>query len=345
MRFSFIVLFLFLFPIVAEASMVEAFVDSYYAYDFNAPSSGKRAFTTQPLYHNQPNINLAYGGFNVSNENWRGRLIIQGGNSVEANTLREKSDLKYLQESYIGRKFGDVWVDGGIYLGHIGAESWISKDNWTYSRALNLDYVPYYSTGFRITYKNFQLHLMNGWQTIRDDNTAKSVGTQYIKKFGEEVTFTLNTFFGDEEQVPGPDGKFRPRFRGYYNFILKFEPGGNWQYLAAVDFGHQSQQANTGVDGWGAATFTARRKLDEKRFIAGRIEHYYDPHKANVIGTKNGFVTSGLSVNFDQYLASTTMWRTEVRGFSSRDEIYPAGKGGLSRMDGFIATSLSLWLP
>lgn len=313
-----------------SATTWEGFLDTYYAYDFNAPASKKRAYTTQPVRHNEPNINLAFGGVKVEQDKYRGRFALQGGNSVEANTIFETNSLRYIQEAYAGMKAGDTWIDAGVYLGNIGAESWISRDNWTYSRALNLDYVPYYSAGVRISHKNFQLHLMNGWQNIREDNKAKAIGMQYVQGH-----FTYNNFFGDEEVVSN-----RPRFRGYHNFIWK-----NDVLIGAVDVGHQTQQENSGTDIWWAASFTARKVLSETKAMAARIEHYSDPHQANVLtGTRGGFVTSSMSVNFDQALSKKVLWRNELRGFSSRDRIFPEGSQKKNRLDGFFVSSLALTL-
>ena len=317
-----VLLLWFLFPCLATASVSwEGFLDTYYAYGFRE-NDGERKFTTQPLRLNEPNINLAFAGIKLEEKKVRGRIAIQGGNSVEANTEAfETSDIRYVQEAYAGMKLGETWIDGGIYLGHIGAESWISRDNWTYSRALNLDYVPYYATGIRITHENIQLHLMNGWQNMREDNQAKAGGLQYVRG-----PFVYNNFFGDEEVVSN-----RPRFRGYHNFILR-----NEHVIAAVDAGHQSQQRNDGTDIWWAVSFTARKLLNETQSIAVRIEHYVDPHEANVLtGTRGGFEVSSVSANFDQKLPENILWRNEVRGFSSRNK---------NRPDGFFVTSLSISL-
>jgi hypothetical protein len=118
----------------------------------------------------------------------------------------------------------------------------------------------------------------------------------------------------------------------------------HWQYLASFDFGHQSQQKNDGTDGWTAMTFTVRRVLNSIQSMALRLEYYADPHEANIVtGTPNGFQVAGASINFDQKLDETVLWRTELRGFSSRDKIYPQGSGGKNRLDGYLATSFSAW--
>lgn len=317
------------------------FLDTYYAYDFNRPADQDRSYTTQPGRHDQPDINLAFVDATLAQERTRGRLALQWGQSVQKNTPNEPGPNRVFQEAYLGRRLGEhTWIDAGVFLGNIGAESWISKDNWTYSRALNLDYVPYYSAGLRLEHRSFQLQLLNGWQNISENNEAKAIGMQYKRDLGEELSFTYNNFLGDETVVSE-----RPRFRGYHNFIFKWTPAGPWGYLAAADLGHQAQQRNDGVDAWGAITFTVRRVLDEKRALAGRGEYYADPHQANVVtGTPNGFRVLNLSVNYDQKLQENILWRTELRGFQSRDRIYPQLKKRLNRHDGLVVTSLSFWI-
>jgi hypothetical protein len=339
---------------------VGGFLDTYYAYDLNHPKNHEREFTTQPVRDNEFNINLAYIEAVMKQEKTRGRLALQFGQSVTKNTVGEPKDgatsgpqdAKIFQEAYIGKKLGEkTWIDMGIFLGNIGAESWISKDNWTYTRALNLDYVPYYSSGVRLEHtlnekQSFQLQLINGWQNMSENNQGKAIGMQYKHLLNSSMTFTYNNFFGDEEVVPNQnDKKFRPRFRAYHNFIFQWLKSDVWQYLASFDVGHQSQQNNDGTDGWFASAVTVRRILNADQAMALRLEHYSDRHQTTIVtGTPNGFQVSGASLNFDQKLDHNVLWRTEVRGFYSKDEIYPEGTHHKNRMDGFLVTSISAWI-
>jgi hypothetical protein len=330
-----------------QAIKLEGFLDTYYAYDTNRPKNNERQFTTQPERHNEPSVNLAYVGATLQKDTLRGRLAFQAGNSVEKNTVNsvdEKNWARYIQESYLGKKIGErTWLDAGIFLGNIGAESWISKDNYTYTRALNLDYVPYYSQGLRLEHnlndrEVLQIQIINGWQNMNESNQAKALGLQYKKLLNETSTFTYNNFFGDERVV-----SHRDRFRGYHNFIFKYEASKVWQYLAAFDIGHQAQQKNNGVDLWYAATLTIRRVLTETRALAMRFEHYNDSHNANVITQHSrGFNVLGASTNFDQKFGEKILWRTEVRSFYSQKKIYPQTTSTHNRWDGLFVTSLSL---
>ena len=354
-----ILLSIFSFQAFTQESLTKdlsfgAFLDSYYAFDFNNPASHEREFTTQPVRHNEFAINLAYIEAILKRDKVRSRLALQYGNSVTKNTAPEPREgatsgpehNQIFQEAYVGTKIGEnTWIDMGIFLGNIGSESWISKDNWTYTRALFLDYVPYYSAGVRLEHKlgpneAMQIQLLNGWSNMSENNQGKAIGMQYSKSFNEKLTFTYNNFFGDEEVVSSS-----PRFRGYHDFIFKWLYNDEWQYLWAIDFGHQSQQVNDGVDGWMATALTVRHVLNPEQAMAFRAEYYNDTHQSNVLtNTPNGFHVVGASVNFDQKLDQRAMWRTELRGFHSEDKIYPAEKSKKNRLDGFLVTSLSIWL-
>ena len=318
------------------------FVDTYYAYDFNRPRE-ERVFTTQPTKHDSPSINLAYVDWKLNQDKIRSRLAFHAGDSVERNAITEPGAEKYIQESYVGFKIGEqTWIDGGIFYGHIGAEAWVSKDNWTYTRALNLDYVPYYSTGLRLQHQlnnneSFQFQIINGWQNISENNSAKSVGMQYKNALSEKVTFIYNNFFGDEQVV-----STRPRFRGYHNFILENKTNELWQFLYAIDFGHQSQQDNTGVNGWHAITGTVRRIIDFNRSLALRLEQYHDHHESNV-KTKlgRGFVVENASLNYDQMFLGQILWRTEYRYFQSKQKIFPYRNKEIKN-NSFVVSSISI---
>lgn len=338
---------------VPQDVKIGGFIDTYYAYDFNNPKLHERSYTTQPVRHNEFNVNLAYIDATIKREKTRGRLALQYGQSVTKNTVNEPKqgqtsgpqDAKVFQEAYVGKKLGEkTWIDGGIFLGNIGAESWISKDNYTYSRALNLDYVPYYSAGVRLEHRlsekeSIQLQVLNGWQNMSEDNHGKAIGMQYKRVMSEKSTFTYNNFFGDEEQTHPA-----PRFRAYHNLIFNHVASADWQFIYVFDIGHQSQKTNDGVDAWYATTFTARRVLTELDSVSFRAEWYNDRHQCNVATkTPNGFEVAGASVNYDRKLDEQALWRTELRGFSSHDKIYPRGTGHLNRLDGFLVTSLSMW--
>lgn len=329
------------FLLFAAAPLVQwsAFVDSYYAWDFNSPASRERAYTTQEPKHNSLGLNLAMVSAKLETDQRRGAIVLQHGDSVDVNYSGEPNageGIKHVQEAYAGIKLGAVWVDAGIYLGHIGNESWISKDNWTYSRSMQLDYVPYYATGVRIVGERWQLHFMNGWQNIRENNSGKALGTQYVWKFGPR-TLTYNTQVGDEVMV----GRNTSGLRTYQN--LHFDlPGVKVSWRGALDIGTQQVPGEEKANVWGATSSQWRWRVSEFFWQALRVEYFHD-HKGVITGARNsgGFRVMGVSTNLDYGSQDGVLIRTEMKQLLATDPIYPGRRSGRSSST-VLASSLSV---
>ena len=335
-----------LIPINSQSSVkFGAFLDTYIARNLTSPKTYKRSFTTQPTLMNEPQVNMAYVDGVLNQNDWRGRLALQYGSSVDTNYIFERNKtVQAVQEAYVGRALSEkLWVDAGIFLGNIGAESWISKYNWTYTRALHSDYVPYYSSGIRFEYllnsrQNLQIQILNGWQNIQENISSKTLGLQYRYEITPSLTFTYNNFLGDDIVAVK-----RSRFRQYHNLILKYLHSDKWHYLIAFDFGFQSQEFNSGIDGMMAPTLTLRRLFSSIQSLAMRLEYYDDPHQTTVITkTSNGFQVLGASLNYDHEFDKNIIWRTEARTLRSKDRIYPQNEGLTRNHETIIVTSIGI---
>lgn len=340
-------------PVWAENPKIEfgAFVDAFYAYDFNEPASRERLYTINPARHNEFNIGLAYLEAKVSADRLRGRLALQTGTSVFANYSGEVRDpskpggaqladvLMNLQEAFAGYRIAEgLWLDAGIYLSHIGGESFISKDNWTYTRSLVADFSPYYQTGVKLTWDPgsawaFQLHLLNGWQNILETNGDKAIGTQITYRASERLTFTHNALVGREAE-----------FRIFQDLVIKYQVSPAWETLLAIDFGLQRRAGGGSFGNWWGASLLNRLRLSERMHLATRLEIYRDPEKFIVAtGTPNGFQVWGVSANVDVQLLPQLLWRNELRFLNSLDAVYPSDTG-LNPSTLFGVTSLALSL-
>lgn len=330
----------------------EGFLDTYYAYDFNRPADLERQYTTQPARHNEGNINLAHIATSLEQEKFRGRLALQYGTSVTKNYAGDPvlgstsgpDKSRMLQEAYFGTRLNDkMWLDGGIYFGNIGMESWVSKYNFTYTRSLMLDYVPYYSTGVRLSTEHnsktkSQVHLMNGWQNISENNQEKALGFQLSHEFSGKLTFVYNNFVGNEKRTPNDPS----RLRTYNDFIFYFKFNEEWKINYAFDVGTQERSTRNGSDVWFVTAIVPRYQFKPDQGIALRLEYFNDKDQANVItSSANGFRVFGASLNYDKEIDKRVLWRTEIRTFQSQDKIYPR-KDNFAKNDTFLVTSLAL---
>jgi hypothetical protein len=365
-RFLVFGLALFAAPTLAKAQGAPAdtslkvtfggFVDTYYAYDFGKPASmdrsfaGGSTFTTQPARHNEFNINLAYVEANLSGDRVRGRLALQAGTAVHSNYFAEPTVgvvsggtlSRHIQEAYAGYQVTpSLWIDGGVFYSHMGMESWASKDNLSYTRSLVAEYSPYYSSGVRATWTvspklTARVDVVNGWQNISETNTDKGAGVRLDYTATSTVSLSYYNFF---------NGEAGGRKRMFNGAGVKLTPNPQTTLLAQFDVG--ALDAADGGDGsnWYGFTVIGKRALNDKLALVGRVERFDDEDQVNIAtGLSDPFRGNGLSIGFDVTPHAKFLWRTELRGFSSEDSIFPNadGPGTFSSRSMFVVSSFSL---
>jgi hypothetical protein len=329
------------------------FIDGYYAFDFNRPASFDRAYTTQPARHNEFNVNLAFVEAKVDAPSYRGRLALQTGTSVQSNYAGEPRngsisgpDLsRFIQEAFVGVKLADnLWVDGGIFLSHIGMESFISRDNPMYTRSLVADYSPYYESGARLTWQptstvTAMLVVVNGWQIISETNSAKSVGVHVDYAPTTSSTFTWFNYFGDE----APDSATRHQYRFYNGVGIKSSLTSQFVVMAEADYGTQVHATDDGHSSWYGGMLTGRYQATPLAAIVARVERYDDRDQVIIAtGTPSGLRANGLSLGVDVAPQPRVTWRTELRGLRGDNAVFPKRSGSVSTSDAFVVTSLGL---
>jgi len=317
-----------------------AFIDAYYAFDFNQPADRNRAFTTQPARHNEFNINLAFIEATVSSDRFRGRLALQTGTSVQFNYAGETTNrelAQVIQEAFVGVRLAEhLWLDGGIYFGHIGAESFISRDNILYTRLLASDYVPYYQTGVKLSWQIIpqlfmQAHILNGWQNIAETNNDKAIAFYFLFAPNEKISFSYANFLGNEQ----PDS-IPAQLRFYNNFIASAALSDNLKLNLLADIGIQGGAV------WYILALFGQLKLSDAIALNARAEYFSDRNQTLVVtNTSDGFQTFGASLGVDVSISPQAIWRIEARGFSSQDAVFPS-RNRASSTNGFIVTSLAL---
>ena len=331
-----------------------AFVDGYYAWDFNRPYNFDRAYTTQPARLADFNINLAFVEVKITGPRYRGRLALQYGTSVQSNYAGEPSIghvsgpsvSQYIQEATIGYALSPtVWLDGGIFYAHTGYEGWVSRDNLTYSRSLVGDYSPYYEAGVKLTWHVTpllvaQLDVVNGWQNISNYNTPPAAGVRFDYTLNPKVTLSYDNFIGN---VAADSSTARLRF--YNDFIMQYAPTSSWNIAAVFDVGTQSHSTADGSTAtWYGAALIGKYHLTPRVAAVGRVERYADPDQAIVItGLSSAFKTNGASLGLDVSPVPRVLWRSELRGFISSDRVWPTHQiGQFDRGDAVVVTSLAL---
>jgi putative OmpL-like beta-barrel porin-2 len=328
-----------------------AFVDTYYAYDFGRPATFDRVFTTQAERHDEFNVNLAYVAASLTSDRIRGRVALQAGTSVQANYAGEPAIgsvsgatlSRHIQEATAGARLApSLWVDGGVYFSYIGWEGWISRDNPTYTRSLVAEYTPYYLSGVHLTWQprtnggssilTFQLHVMNGWQNISENNYGKAVGVRIDWQVSPHAALAYANFIGNER----PQGV--PAATRVFNQVMLRGTSGRWSGQGQADFGSEA-----GHDWYGLVAI-GRGSIAPTVALSLRVERYGDPHQVIVVtGVPAGLVTTGASLGVDVGRTAGLLWRTEARGLRATSPLFPShGVPNATRNNFVIVTSLAL---
>ncbi len=333
---------------------VGAFVDAYYAYDLNRPRALDRAFTTTAARHDEFNVNLAFVEAVLAAPRVRGRLAVQFGTSVQANSAGEPRvgavsgpDVsRFVQEATAGYRVARaVWVDAGVMLAPFGAESWVSRDDPTYTRSLVADLSPFYEAGVRVAWQAtprlaLQGHVMNGWQNVSETNGDKALAVRADYVASPRLTLAYDAFAGNEQ----PDS-VAARARVYQEGIVKLQPTTRLQVTGVFDYGAE-RRAGRGSASWRGASLVARYQTTARTALALRGEAYDDPERVVAQAAGGALRAAGGSVTADVALTPRLLWRAELRALRNRTPSFPTRGSGapFGRHDTGVVTSVALTL-
>jgi hypothetical protein len=318
------------------------FVDTYFAWDVGQPDGHARSFTTQAARHNEFAINLAHLSLALSKPGVRARVALQAGTAVEANYAGEVEGgtlARHIQEAVVGvAATDDIWVDAGIFFSHLGAESWISRDNPTYTRSFTAEYTPYYSAGVKATWAarpdlSFQVHVINGWQVIADPNAGKSLGFRVDWVASPRLTLAASGYLGNDR----PEGD-EARARKFAQLLLLARPSDRIGLWLTADHGWQDGADGEEADPWWSVTAIAEARINDRLALSGRAERYVD--RSGVV-TAPGFEVTAFSLGTNVALPNGVLWRNEWRVLRSDQPLWP-GSDGLQNTSGHLVSSLAL---
>ena len=265
------------------------------------------------------------------------------------NMSAEQDLLKNINEANIGFKVSktkNIWIDAGIMPSHIGWESAIGKDNLTLTRTIAAENSPYFETGAKISYTsdNGQFFLsglvLNGWQRIArpEGNQTLAFGHQLTYKFSDNFSVNSSSFIGNDKPTA------EKKMRYFHDLYANFNLGDKWSGIAGFDIGaEQNAKGSEKYNSWYSPNLLLRYAITDQTKIGGRVEYFNDKNGV-IIGTTtpNGFQTFGYSLNIDHEIHKNILWRTEARGFSSKDAIFMKDNSP-EITNFFVTTSLSAW--
>ncbi len=205
----------------APETTVNLYLDGYYGYNFNRPSSGVNELRAYDGSHNSFTLNqgtlVLERAASLSEKRYLGgRLDLQFGQAT--NTLQGSAANEPRPGIYrnIFQAYGTViaplgkglTVDMGKFAGSLGLETNYAKDQMNYSRSYFFNYLPFYHMGLRATYPvtskiNATYWLVNGANQTEDFNGFKSQAVILNFNPSSKVSGNVNYYAGRES----PDGR------------------------------------------------------------------------------------------------------------------------------------------
>lgn len=269
---------------------VHGLVDVVYAFNTNRPADGANFFLgvgtsgkrgdefainlgqvdlTLPTSEERPvGFRLALG-FGTGPDVLRAGEVTRPG--TRADVWRHVIQASAQYETGLGR---GLRLEAGIQPCHIGMEAFASKDNWNYTRSWLGELSPYTQTGLKLSYPlserwSAQLHVLNGWQGIADNNSGKSVGAQLAYN-AEKASVSVNAVAGPELTDNDDD------VRVLGDVVAVLRPSPSFSVGVSVDAAREERGEAAAATWFGAGLYARWAPPASKTALALRAEHYDD---------------------------------------------------------------------
>ena len=313
-----------------------AYVETYFAWNFNKPDNGVTAFRGFDARHNSFALSNAVVDTRWTAGSVSGRLALQTGDTPDIYYGAEAtSDVRHVLEATMAWKAPvgkGLTLDAGIFLSPIGPEGIPVKDNWTWSRSTLFYGLPFYHAGARATYTvserlNVTGGVYNGWNNVTDTNGKKSVSLQGLYTKPDKVTASFLYFGGVERPRGAAEGQ---PWRNLFDAHITVAVSPTFSVQAHANAGFENTAF--GRASWRAGALAARVKANRWLYIAGRADLLGETIPSSRAGSASSlfFPTTrvqSLTGTVDARPNDHMSVRLELRRDSAKDAIYFKGPG------------------
>ncbi|HXT72182.1 MAG TPA: outer membrane beta-barrel protein [Vicinamibacterales bacterium] len=236
----------------------------------------------------------------------------------------EDLDIQQAFLSYVAEVGHGIRVDAGKFTTHVGAEVIEGFDGFgdTYSRGLLFGFAePFTHTGVRFGYTftpavSATVMVVNGWDNVRDNNRAKSVGVQFALKPSKTATMFLN-YIGGPERADSADR------RHLIDIVSVVTPRPGTTLTVSADLGRESGAAGGSTATWYGVSGSVKTEITPVASVAVRAEWFSDPQ-----GTRTGVSQSLVSMTFSP-------------AFKAGDHLVLRGEARLDRSSHVVFTGVN----
>jgi hypothetical protein len=309
---------------------LSGFVDLYYTYNFNTPAKACMTIGGVAVFNCLRNFEVAHNAFSlgVAEIALEKKPVAdsRGGFRIDLNygpttnlvhgfepggaTIIQNVEQAYV--SYLAPAGKGLQLDFGKFVTPMGNEVIETKDNWNYGRSLLFTWaIPYYHAGGRITYSpnskvTVQGLIVNGWNNVTDNNTAKSVGGCVTVKPTGALTTIENVLFGPEQNADNSD------WRKMSDSVVTYTLTKAVSLAANYDYGQDTVSGATVT--WQGVAGYLRYQPKDWFAVSPRVEWYKDADGFTT-GTAQTLKEVTLTAEFKP--KNGVLMRVEYRGDAS----------------------------
>lgn len=288
--------------IISPVITYSGYVDAYAAYYTDSVGVGNYQQFPSVSPRNSLGLNVAMITAKYSADRLRGVVTLHYGDTPLSTW---SSKYNFIQEANVGiRLCKKLWLDGGFFRTHVGAEGLFPKENIASAVSVCTFMEPYYEAGFKLNYvpsDRFSLNLfeLNGYNIFEDNNNKTSGGMLVTYAFNDKLNVGYSNYIGDDS----PMGDTVLRTRIYNNVFINYQ-----SEKIKIQFGEDYAVQQTADPNDPAAMISgilsARYQCREKTAIYVRGEYFNDPDgflsgtftddNGNLTGLKILGVTAGI---------------------------------------------------
>ncbi|MCX7833161.1 MAG: porin [Ignavibacteria bacterium] len=317
-------------------------VDFYYAWDTDKDKALREISAISP-HRDEFRLNLANISVEYKSQAARGKFVLHYGDLVKENWQTEHPNI---QEANIGIEIYDnLWIDAGYFISPFGEESFPNESSFsTYS--LPSYYEPFYQSGIIISYDykdniGGSFYIVNGFNTIEDNNKNKSFGLNFYYRPNEYIEFLYNSLLGNEmpSSVPG-------KMRLMNDFIFSFGPYKNFEATFLFDL---TLQENSKLSDSSSSAYVYGALLNLKYHITKkfnamlRAEYFQDLDGvlSGVVTNNMGMKGNGISLGFEYRPLEKAYFRIESRYLNLDDALKIFYNNRNDRLEIVISSGIS----
>jgi hypothetical protein len=311
---------------------INALLDTYYQYNFNAPIGRVnylRAYdvSSNNFSLNQADLLLESAPDMSAGKRFGMRLDLQFGQATQALQGNSANELRPDIYRNMFQAYGSYWIpirgslltlDFGKWASSLGIEGNYTKDQMNYSRSFWFDFLPFYHSGLRTTYKlndqlSFNYWVTNGTQQSEAFNNFKDELFGFVFSPTSSVSWTFNYYVGQEHPDvifitnPGPGQENLPSQQGTAFEPVPNAPNGRLHILDT----YLTWQPNPALTLAAEADYVTDQlylRSPYQRVTGGAVYARYQPTPNLALAVRGEYLAdpAGLYSAADQYLKEAT---------------------------------------